>query len=425
MELNRFSFIDKKNLWLVLSSAMCACFFYGLTQFGPEPKITTLILRNHENFFSIPILKLAKSEYQVKAPKAAISIGDDKLKKYIKNVTIYPDWLKKNIVINYALSKDDAKELVDTTVNNDRDLDQNFLTESSDAVDENVLRSQLKASRYKISNIGLEIISFDSEFAQQAIAWVGKVLINLNEYLRYQQLVEFYRSENEKRLLHDSASLPNLELSLNAIDAHINKVRELMSKNPELARQSVDTQLSISTESMLGSKAVEQAEPPEKIYRPTEQATYLPLQTQLAGLEVQQAQATNLLERLRFKILISVELVNVSSKELERLSGLSATSLVGGSVEKDDFYKAEKLNEIISGSDFGWKKNYVEDLLRDIDRRIVLLKQQSQGQMLEIKNISSRKIVPESIYTIGITLFGLLLPFGLRYLPRLFSKIYA
>jgi len=415
----------KNNGRLLLSSLTLAIVFGLFSFLGPQPKITTLILKNHENFFSIPSLKIVKAEYQVKAPQAALDLDSQKLQNFITKVTIYPDWLRKNIVLNYALSKEDAKELVDNTGTNDRDLDQNTITEAADARDPYALRNQTKVSRYKIANLSIEIQNFNDKFAREAAAWIGMFLINLNEYIRYQDLVEYFRSENEKILLNATTMLPNVELSLNALEAHITKVKELIAKNPELARQSVGTQLSVSTESMIGSESILQANPREKLYRPSEQITYLPLQTQLAGLEVQQAQTKSLLERLRFKIFVASELASASAVETERLSSLPIKDIEQGKINEEEFFKSANLRDASLKEDAQWKKNYIESILQDISHRVIILKQQSRAQAMELGNISSRNILQDN-YSLAISvLLGLLIPVGWRFVPRIFSKIYS
>ena len=383
--------------------------------FAPKPFITTLVLKNQDNFFSIPSLKTVKTDYLVKAPVATNFILNPAVKSYITGATIHPDWLKKNITAVFALSKDDSRDLVDNNGLNDRELEQSRITEAPDQYEPEKREFKDRTSRYKISAVDVEILNLNQPIAEESVRWIGKFIVWLNGKQRYLELLQYFRNENEKTLFNATTQLPSMELSLEALNAHLTKVKEFISKNPDYDLKKNPTQFNLSTDSILGSK--------EKIYRPSDQLTYLPPSIQLTGLEIQHSQLENSLNKFKFQIEVALQLISATNKEMERINRTSQAVPSSGFIENNDFWKIEPIFSLVSADQPEWKKNYFNSLINDFLVRRNVLKEQFTLQTLELNNVYSRRLLPNWAIIALSMFFGLFMPAALYFAPRFIRNI--
>lgn len=392
--------------------------------FAPKPCITTLALKNQDNFFSIPSLKTVKTDYLVKAPAAANFILNPAVKSFVTGVTIHPDWLKKNVTAVFALSKDDSRELVDNNGINDRELDQSRITESPDQYEPEKREFKDRTSRYKISAVDIDIFNFNQQVAQESARWIGKFIVWLNGKQRYVELLQYFRNENEKTLFSATTQIPSMGLSLEALNAHLAKVKEFIAKNPESDQKKNLTQFNLSTDSILGSMmGAKYLTEKEKIYRPSDQLTYLPPSIQLTGLEIQRSQLENSLNKLKFQAEVAQELIASTNKELERVYSVTQSETSSSFIEGDDFWKVETLSALTAADQSEWKKIFFNGLINDFLARRNALKGQVTLQAQEINSVYSRRILPNWAL-IGLSMFfGLFMPAALYFAPKFIRNI--
>lgn len=392
--------------------------------FAPKPYITTLALKNQDNFFSIPSLKTVKTDYLVNAPVAANFIQNPAVKKYIIGATIHPDWLKKNITAVFALSKDDSRDLVDNNGLNDRELDQSRITEAPDQYEPEKREFKDRTSRYKISAVDVEILNLNQPVAEESVRWIGKFIVWLNGKQRYLELLQYFRNENEKTLFNATTQLPSMELSLEALNTHLAKVKEFNSKNSDVDLKKNPTQFNLSTDSILGSMVgAKYLTEKEKIYRPSDQLTYLPPSIQQTGLEIQRSQLENSINKFKFQSVVAQELIASTNKEIERLNSASQAEPSFSLIESNDFWKTGSIGVLITADQPDWKKNYFNNLINDFLVRRSALKGQIALQALELNNVYSRRFLPNWTIIALSMLFGLFMPAALYFAPKFIRNI--
>ena len=382
----------------MVRSVVSAMIGASIACIAPVPWLSTIYINNTEHFFTIRVIKIVKKDIAAFAPAAIANVLDTSLHDYLDRTIIYPEWLSKNIVVSFGITKDDTRDLIEVAGDNIKSNDEN--------VDRN-------NNRYNIISVDVDTQNFDKSTAINASKWISDFIIKLTFRQRYLELLRSIRDENEAILVANGTGLPGIALALESVKAHLTKVNEIVQKNPELAKQSNATQFNLS------------ASPPQgSLYKPNDQMSYLPVSMQNAGLEIQQSQLQSRWDQIQFQNEICQEIIAVANKAMDKVSNSTIEEIqLGLKTEPNLWRRSDKVLHSMENNSEVWKKNYVESAIREIETRQRLLEDHYTREISFTHGSILKPWIKLSVLLPILTLVGFILPGLWRIYPIIISKI--
>jgi hypothetical protein len=365
-----YRFLD---FWRARRAAIIACVVIGpILGMGVavffNPWSVQLNIRNENGFFSLNDLKSMQTALRDNGPDLLDAANGSETNARLRSKLTAPNWIEQNIVPDLSFSKTDLRSSA-------------LPDKAAEAVGQN---SQLLYLQVNITDA-------DANEARNEARILGDLCLRLTlrDQIKGFLLGQVANLDAERAKLE--ASLPGAIIGFETVDRHLNLARDLQTKYPADRPELRAAQLSISN--LVGSGA--------------DQIKYLPLETQLSGLEIEQGLRKTELEQLSFRIKVNEYLFPLASKALVDVASDPTAFAYLDRLQSPAYWKGPE-----SASDTEeWKKEYRSSILNTL-----LFDQKALIDRYRIVASSPRLVTEKHVYRTSMTVLA---GFGLGLLAAL------
>lgn len=373
---------------LLIISVVTSVMLGAIATAYPISYVANLSIPNSEGYFSLAELKRIKNRLPIEAPVLVEREVDAHLKKLLKSSILEPRWIEKNITPNFALTKADARELID-------------------------VRPE-KFDPYFVTWLNIQTTSKDEALAQRAGKWIAEALCRISYKQQLENHIHAIRAESDKKLTEIYSRLPAIEKSLDQMRESIRILRDINQRYPEASADQSKLQLNLSA-----------GEHKDNLNNLSNLMAYFPPMRQLAILETQLALTIDEKKRLGFDRQLAEVVREAASTALEAFDQISTDRIFDNKKITYNFWNKVDFDKLLTPDLAEWQKKYVQETSNALREAELISAAHFQRQMSQLDGIVVGLKHSQLLLVLGGVIAGLLLPILLYFMPSLWRRLSA
>jgi hypothetical protein len=302
---------------------LAAVFFY--------PWVVQLSIRNMDGAFDFNSTKSIQVGLRSLGSELLRHEEPQEIAKKVELKLEAPNWIEQNVTPEFSVSKSDLR--------------------SSNLPDQ---AQQNAGQSSQITYFTIKVTDADAFQAERQAKLIASLVVRYSMREQFIDILTSLRRAVQTDWEKDAAAIPNLQLGLKATSRHLDLAKDVSGN---LAAQSQNTKIM-------------QSEFPCQIANGVDQTIYLPIDTQINGLQIQTGLQNALIDQLSFKLAFNHWLEERMSKAIDVILSDTMMSNYADTLTQLNYWDPSGILNQAEHKNDNWKRDYAANSVQAILIRI-------------------------------------------------------